>query len=152
MKVISLWSGGKDSCFACYKAQKSGHEVCGLINFTAAGGKNSLSHGLPAELVLKQARLTGIPVFQKAMPKENYREAFKAIIGGWKREKGIEGVVFGDIYLTEHKDWIDKVCAEIGIEPLIPLWEEDTAALINEFIDLGFETTIVTVKSGVLDK
>ncbi|MBU0634185.1 MAG: diphthine--ammonia ligase [Candidatus Omnitrophica bacterium] len=151
MKAVSLWSGGKDSCLACYKAQKLGHEVCGLINFIASDGKNSLSHGLAAELVLKQAQMTNIPVFQKAMPKEKYRDEFKAIIGEWKREKGIEGVIFGDIYLTEHKDWIDKVCAEIGVEPLILLWEQDTTALINEFIGLGFETIIVAVKSGILD-
>jgi len=152
MKVVSLWSGGKDSCFACYKAQQQGYQVCGLINFIASDGKNSLSHGLAAELVLKQARLTDIPVFQKAMPKEKYRDEFKAIIGDWKREKGIEGVVFGDIYLTEHKDWIDKVCAEIPVKPILPLWGRDTRELIFEIINSGFKAIVVSARADLFGK
>ena len=68
MKVVSLWSGGKDSCFACYKAMSLGHEVVALINFTQTGSHTSLSHGLSAEVILNQAESTGIPVIQKAMP------------------------------------------------------------------------------------
>ena len=30
---ISSWSGGKDSCFACYKALKAGYKITHLVNF-----------------------------------------------------------------------------------------------------------------------
>ncbi|MFA5144555.1 MAG: diphthine--ammonia ligase [Candidatus Omnitrophota bacterium] len=150
MKVISLWSAGKDSCFACYKAIGSGHDVLALINFTQTNGRESLSHGLSSDAILKQAKLTGIPVVQKAMPKEGYRDEFKRLISEWKDKKGIQGIVFGDIYLQEHKDWIDGVCRELNVEAIMPLWGRDTRELAAEIIDSGFKTIVVSTRAEFL--
>ena len=79
MRVVCLWSGGKDSCFASYKAIELGYKVISLFNFTDSKGINSLSHSLPAQIIQRQVEATGIPLFQKAMPKETYRKDFKAI-------------------------------------------------------------------------
>ncbi|MCG2714082.1 MAG: diphthine--ammonia ligase [Candidatus Omnitrophica bacterium] len=152
MKAISLWSGGKDSCFACYKAIQQGHEVVSLFNFTDTGSRNSLSHGLPFEAIHKQITMTGFPFLQKAMPKVNYRQEFKSLIEEWKEKQGIEGIVFGDIYLEEHKDWIDKVCEELAIKPIMPLWKNDTADLINEIIEAGFKAMVVATNAKYLGK
>ncbi|TAM37873.1 diphthine--ammonia ligase [bacterium] len=154
MRVAGLWSAGKDSCFACYKAISMGHDLSVLFNFTDHEGKNSLSHGLTASLILKQAQLTGMPIVQKAMPKssEAYREEFKALICTWKKKTGIGGIVFGDIYLKEHKDWIDAVCREVEVEPIMPLWNRDTKELILEIIDSGFKAMVVAVKADLLGK
>lgn len=151
MKVVSLWSGGKDSCFACYKAISLGHQVVSLVNFTLAShGKNSLSHGLSAEIISKQAGSTGIPLIQKAMPQGGYEKEFKNLTAQWKNDLGVGGIVFGDIYLKEHKDWIGRVCKETDIEPILPLWELDTKKIIFDFIDCGFQAIVVCVKKDVL--
>jgi len=152
MKVVSLWSGGKDSCFACYKAKTAGHEIMALFNFTDTKWKNSLSHNLPEEIILKQAELVGIPLMQKAMPKEGYREAFKGLVSEWKNKAGIQGIVFGDIYLKGHKDWIDEVCKELEVEAILPLWERDTQELAREIIKSGFKSIVIAVKVGSLGK
>jgi Predicted ATPases of PP-loop superfamily len=146
MKVVSLWSGGKDSCFACYKAIASGYEVVTLLNFTQSGAHASLSHGLSSRVILNQAESTGISVTQKAMPQGSYRDEFKKLITELKETKGINGVVFGDIYLQEHKDWIDKVCGELEVEAILPLWGRETRELAMEIIDAGFKAVIVAVK------
>ena len=150
MKVISLWSGGKDSCLACYKAKSEGYNIMGLLNFTTISEISSLSHGLSAEVIGRQAKMTGIPSFQKAMPKDGYRDEFKALIGEWQRTKGIEGIVFGDIYLTSHKEWIDSVCQELCVTPVMPIWGKDTTSLINEFMNLGFKAIIVATRADKL--
>jgi len=152
VKAAGLWSGGKDSCFACYKAMSLGHEIPILFNFTNPENKNSLSHGLPAGLIRRQAELAGIPIVQKAMPGETYREEFKVLISAWKEDEGIEGIVFGDIYLKEHKDWIDEVCREADVKPIFPLWGRDTKELILEIVDSGFETIVVAVNADLLNK
>jgi uncharacterized protein (TIGR00290 family) len=152
MKVVSLWSGGKDSCFACYKAKISGDEIIALFNFTDNQGENSLSHNLPAKIIAKQAELIGIPLMQKAMPKETYREEFKSLIYEWKNKAGIQGIVFGDIYLKEHKDWIDQVCKELGVEAILPLWGRETRELILEITKSGFKSIVVAVKADLLGK
>jgi uncharacterized protein (TIGR00290 family) len=152
MKVISLWSGGKDSCFACYKALSLGYEVTALFNFLDSEGKNSLSHNLPAKLILKQAGLIGIPLVQKAMPKETYQEAFKDLVSEWKKKAGIQGIIFGDIYLQEHKDWIDGICKELKVEAILPLWGRDTKELTLEIINSGFKSIVVAVKADLLGR
>ena len=150
MQVIGLWSGGKDSCFACYKAKLQGYNFLSLFNFTDASSRNSLSHGLSSQIIRKQVSLLDIPLLQKAMPKQDYREEFKNVINEWKKNAGIAGIVFGDIYLQEHKDWIDKVCSELNVEPILPLWKEDTRDLINVFIKAGFKAKIVSTDAKFL--
>lgn len=150
MKVVCLWSGGKDSCFACYRALSLGYQVCYLFNFTELGSKNSLSHGLSSQLILEQAKITSIPVLQKAMPKETYEKEFKALITYYQRQGNIEGVVFGDIYLQEHKNWIDRACKELNIKPIFPLWGNDTRQLAFDFIDCGFKAVVVCVNQNIL--
>lgn len=152
MRVVSLWSGGKDSCFACYKAELQGHQIVSLINFTNSDGTGSVSHGLSADIIRKQTRLIGIPFLQKAMPKEGYRDAFQALIKRYKIKEGIEGIVFGDIYLQEHRDWIDKVCKELEVEAILPIWTRDTENLIRMIIDSGFKSIVVSVNKDILGK
>lgn len=151
MRAVCLWSAGKDSCFAYYKAKQEGHKIISLFNFTAIDGKTSLSHGLSSGIILKQAKMAGIPIAQKAMPKENYRQAFKDLINQWKKDTAIEGIVFGDIYLLEHKEWIDKVCDELQVKAIMPLWGKDTAVLISEFIEAGFKAIVVSTLAGLMD-
>ncbi len=150
MKVISLWSGGKDSCLACYRAKSKGYNVMGILNFTTSLETSSLSHGLSAEVIGRQAKMTGMPFFQKAMPKGGYRDEFKRLIEEWKRTKGIEGIVFGDIYLESHKEWIDDVCQELRVTPVMPIWTKDTDGLTNEFINFGFKAIIVATRADKL--
>lgn len=150
MKVVGLWSGGKDSCFACYKAISAGYEVAALINFTQNNSQTSLSHGLSSRVIFNQAESTGIPVIQKAMPQSSYRDEFKKLITGLKETKEIKGIVFGDIYLQEHKDWIDKVCRELEVEAILPLWGRETGELAREIIDAGFEAVVVSTNAGLM--
>jgi uncharacterized protein (TIGR00290 family) len=150
MKAICLWSGGKDSCFACHKARLQGHQIIALINFTDTGGINSVSHGLSADIIQRQAGHVNIPLLQRAMPKKGYRDAFKALVREIKAKEAIEGIVFGDIYLQEHRDWIDKVCGELKVEAILPIWTTDTERLIDEIIDSGFRSIVVSANKDIL--
>jgi uncharacterized protein (TIGR00290 family) len=151
MRVVCLWSGGKDSCFACYKAMQSGLDISYLMHFALKGKNQSLSHGLPSKLVAMQMQATGIPSIQKEVTRQSYTPEFKKIIRKLKQQ-GIKGIVFGDIYLQEHKDWIDRICKELKITAILPLWKVNTKKLILDFINCGFKTTIVTTKKDILNK
>ena len=150
MKAVCLWSAGKDSCFAYYKAKQQGHNIISLFNFIESDSENSLSHGLSAEIIQRQIQTTGISFLQKPMSKGNYRNEFISLINQWKKEKEIEGIVFGDIYLEGHKNWIDKVCEELEITPIFPLWGKDTSILIKEIIEVGFKAIVVSTRKDFL--
>ncbi len=153
LKAISSWSGGKDSCLACYKALKQGFQVEYLLNFISRESKRGCFHGLEGKLLQFQAELIGIPLIQKEVSPdmEKYEEEFKAAVTEFKN-KGINNMVFGDIYLLEHESWIERVCGDLKINPLEPLWNNSPEKIIDEFVEAGFKSVIVSCKADIMNK
>ncbi|MCJ7515925.1 MAG: diphthine--ammonia ligase [Dehalococcoidia bacterium] len=145
------WSGGKDSCFACWKAISHGLKVSHLLNFINTDSTKAMSHGLDSKLIALQAQAMGLPILQQKVTWETYEAGFKDALEKLKL-KGITGLVTGDIYLQEHKDWIDRVCGESGVKAILPLWEMDSTRLLNDFIEAGFKAIIISVKAKFLGK
>jgi len=150
-KYACLWSGGKDSCFAGYCAMRVGLEVSCLVNFAGEDGW-SRSHGLPAGLLAYQVGLIGLPIVQPVTNRGGYEKTFKATFGGLKASYGISGVVAGDLELWEHREWLERVCAEVGMDLLLPLWQWPPWAILDGFAGAGFRTIIVAVKADILGK
>jgi len=151
MSYVASWSGGKDSCFACYKAILDGYDISHLVNFISSKYRRVSFHGTEARLIQLQADAAGIPLIQKETTREGYeqefRDAVKALI-----PHGVEGMVFGDIYLREHKDWTERVCGDLGIKSIEPLWGKQPERVLGEFIDSGFQAIIVSTKADLFDK
>ena len=97
MKVIVSWSGGKDSCLACYRALEQSHEVAYLVNFISREFRRVSFHGTRAQLISRQAQAIGIPLAQYTVPSDLsvYEKRFKKAVSTLQRN-GIEGMVFGD--------------------------------------------------------
>ena len=151
MSYISSWSGGKDSCFACYQALTQGYKISHLANFVSQEFKRVSFHGTEARLIQLQSQATGIPLLQKATTWEGYEQEFKEAVKSLLPQ-GIKGMVFGDIFLQEHRDWVERVCGELGIEAILPLWNKDTEKIFTDFIDAGFEAIIVSARDELIDK
>ena len=145
------WSGGKDSCLAYWKAIGGGFKVNHLLNFIHADSTKSMSHGLDSKLIALQAEAMGLPILQQKVTWDTYEAGFKNALEMLKPE-GVKGLVTGDIYLQEHKDWIDRVCGEVGVIALLPLWGMNSDALLMEFIEAGFKAVIVSVKAKFMGK
>lgn len=148
---ISSWSGGKDSCFACYKASQAGYKVTNLINFILKEYKRVSFHGIEGRLIKIQSELTGIPLHQKETTPNNYENEFKDAVRSLKHY-GIKGMIFGDIHLEEHRQWVEKVCKELGIEPIEPLWKRDTKKLMQDFVNNSFQAVVVSGQAKFIDK
>ncbi len=151
MSYLASWSGGKDSCFACYEAIHQGYKVSHLVNFIAQESQRVRFHGTAAKLIQLQSQALGIPLLQKETTWGGYEREFKEAVRSLV-PNGIKGMVFGDIFLQEHRDWVERVCGEIGIEAVEPLWGRDTKEIVSAFIDAGFEAVIVSAKSELIDK
>jgi len=148
--VACSWSSGKDSCLACYKAINEGYKVSHLVNFISKEYGRVSFHGIEANLVQLQAEAIEIPLLQKETTKDRYEQEFKETVKSLI-PNGVEGMVFGDIYLQEHKDWVERVCGDLGIKPIMPLWGKDTERIMLEFIDTGFKAIVVSAKSDLFD-
>ncbi len=151
MSYISSWSGGKDSCFAYYQALSEGYDISHLLNFISKEYQRVSFHGTEARLIQLQAESIGIPLLQKETTWDGYEQEFKDAVKSLIPE-GVTGMIFGDLYLQEQRDWVERVCRELGIEAVEPLWKQGPEKIPFKFIDAGFEATIVSAKSELIDE
>jgi len=147
--AFGSWSGGKDCCLACFRAINSGLKVNYLVNMVNADGERSRSHGLAARWLQMQSQAMHIPLIQHPVMIADYEAEFKNVLLDLK-QKGVTEGVFGDIDVEEHRQWIERVCSELGIIPRLPLWGEDQNKLLTDFINLGFEAVIVATKAEIM--
>ena len=153
LKAIASWSGGKDSCLAYYRAVKQGFDVKLLLNFISRESKRGCFHGLEGRLLKFQADLIGLPLVQKEVSPDmnKYEEEFKSAVTEL-RGKDIGSMVFGDIYLLEHESWIERVCGDLNINAVEPLWNNSTESIVDEFIKSGFKAIIVSCKADIMGR
>jgi diphthine-ammonia ligase len=151
--VIASFSGGKDSCLACYKAIEAGYNVRFLLNFVSRRFGRVCFHGIPAQLLKTQANLTGIKLIQHKVSAnmKQYEKEFKKAVNSLKA-KGAQNMVFGDIYLEEHKAWVERVCKDLGVEPIEPLWARPAEEVFKEFIGLGFKAVVTSGNAALFNK
>ncbi|CAM3924262.1 diphthine--ammonia ligase [Mesobacillus zeae] len=142
-KFITSFSGGKDSVLALYKAMQVG-EAVGLIVMMEEEGKRSRSHGMPPELILAQAKSIGLPVYTGVASWTNYEKVFTHLLENAKNQ-GAEVLVTGDLDMPAHGCWHEKVTKNAGLKLGMPLWKMNHREAVEEFINLGFVTIIVTI-------
>lgn len=142
--LICSWSGGKDSCYALYKASKEGHQLQVLFNMLNENGNISRSHGLPPSLLKQQADALGVPLHTWSSSWDTYEKDFIQNLKNLKNQYGATGVVFGDIDLELHQQWEEKVCQETDLKALLPLWQYNRKKLLLEMLDTGIEAIIVS--------
>lgn len=114
-------------------------------------GKYSRSHGISLKVLRNQAEKIGIPIVQKKTSWKDYEKNFKEAISEFKKED-IKIGIFGDIDLQQHRDWVERVCKNLKIKPILPLWKEEREKLLTEFIEEGFKAIVVSINSKFLDK
>lgn len=147
--TLVSWSGGKDSCLALWRARQAGMTIRRLITAMDEAGGDSRSHGVPPQLLQAQADALGAEMRFYATSWGNYEERFIATLNEARRD-GITHAVFGDIDLMPHREWEEKVCAQAGIVPCLPLWNEPRRTLVDEFLARGFKAVVVCVNGNYL--
>ena len=145
------WSGGKDSCFACYKAMEAGYKVSHLANTISKDYSRVRFHGVEARVIQDQAKAIGIPLLQKKTGAETYEKEFKENIKP-VLSFGVRGLVLGDIHLQDCLEWANKVCKSLGIKAIEPLWGLDPEQIFLDFIASGFEAVVVSTQANLLGK
>jgi uncharacterized protein (TIGR00290 family) len=152
MNVVASWSGGKDSCFAYYKAMKAGLNVVSLVTFMESERLSNF-HGIRADLLDAQAKAIGLPLAKCVTTPETYEKQFKEALLRFKAI-GVLGLVTGDIYEVAGHEvrWLERVCKEIDFVPVRPLWQSDTKQILKDYVAAGFKSTIVRTKLSMLSE
>lgn len=142
--VVVSWTGGKDGCFACYKALSDGYAVSHLLHFKDL--KKTGSHNMNHDVLSAQAEVIGIPLLQ--LDFRSYEQEFKNAIRRLNDDgAGIEGAVFG--HIGTHGKLVERICHDLSIELILPLWNRDSEHILSEFIDAGFDAMVSSAKADL---
>lgn len=155
-KAFFNWSTGKDSMLALHRVVRSKMIPVGkLITTINTDFKRVSMHGIHKDLLQQQADCLDIPLqlieLKSNISLNDYNQEMSNQLESLKSE-GFSHGIFGDILLEDLKDYRESNYRNIGLEPIFPLWKEDTKQLIREFIDLGYQAIVVCVNDKVLDK
>jgi len=142
-KFIVSYSGGKDSTLALYHTMQVGKAI-GLIVMLEEQGLRSRSHAMSMEIIQAQANALGLPIITASSSWNDYETEFLKLLAHAKQQ-GAEVLVTGDLDMPEHGCWHDRITQQAGLKLCMPLWQRPHREVIEEFIQLGFKTMIVTV-------
>ena len=153
MKLGVLFSGGKDSALALYKAMEKSNVVC-LVSILSKNPASYMFHTPNIDITKMQAKSIGLPLIQKITKgeKETELEDLKKALQDAKTKYKIQGVVTGAVESVYQATRIQKICDELNLLCYNPLWKMDQEKLLDEVIKNNFEVVISGIFAYPLTK
>jgi ABC transporter with metal-binding/Fe-S-binding domain ATP-binding protein len=163
---VSLFSGGKDSSWALYRAIEDGLNVTRLLTVHPGEGSDSYMYHVPeTRLAALAAESIGIDLTEvepgnlaattaadSAARGDAEVEPLEAALRALGEEIDLVGVTAGAIESEFQTSRIRAMCTRLGIDLYAPLWQQDPDDLARAMLAAGFEITIVQVAAHGLDE
>jgi len=170
-RLLVSWSGGKDSCLALQETLRAGHDVVGLLTTISSPPGRVTMHGVRRELVQAQAKALGLPLWEVVLdaaaladdtcpccpltapqpglvPNTVYERATLAALQPFGAQ-GVEGVVFGDLYLAELRRFREQLLAHVSLKALFPLWDRAPEEVLAAFQAQGGKARVVCCRKDL---
>lgn len=143
------WSTGKDSTLALHRARSdSSLDVVGLLTTVNSTADRVAMHAVRRSLLEAQAEALGLPLHVVDLPWPCPNATYEALMSSAVAtavDSGIERVVFGDIFLTDIREYRESMLEGTGLSPLFPLWHRRTEELAAEMIAAGIRAIVTCV-------
>jgi len=154
MKLGSLFSGGKDSTYAIYMAQKQGHEVTCLLSIFTKSEESHLLHYPNMQWTKLQSESMKIPqltIHSESDDIDDELSALENLLQNAKDQFHIEGLVHGGIKSQFQKEKFETLCSKLDLIAITPLWNTKPEKYMNDLLDSDFVFIMTTVSSDGLD-
>ena len=144
MKAAALFSGGKDSLYAVYLAEKRGISVDPML---------TLLPTLPWPSPHAE-NINALKILAESMGKGHTIVDFKrenALIEALESLE-VDALIAGDINVEAHLAGLKDVCNKTGLELLEPIYGRNTSELFSEIFGLGFKALITGINLKYLEE
>jgi len=143
MRVAVLATGGKDSTLALQKVLNKSYEVKCLVSMIPLREDSWMFHYPNIRLVELFSEAVEIPLVKAETlgVKEREVEDLKRVI----EKIDVDAVVSGAIASNYQKTRIEKICEDLGLKCLTPLWQKKPLEILNEIVNLKFHAIITGV-------
>lgn len=145
MRVAVLASGGKDSALALHRILNGRYDVKYLVCMIPLRKDSWMFHYPNIHLIDLFAEAVDLPLVKAETSgiKEKEVEDLKRLV----EKLDVEGIVSGAIASTYQKTRIEKVCRQLGLKSITPLWHENESDILKEILDLRFDVIITGVSA-----
>ena len=143
MRVAVLATGGKDSTLALQKVLDEGYEVKYLVSMIPLREDSWMFHYPNIHLVNLFSEALEIPLVKAETSgiKEKEVEDLKRVI----EKLDVDALVSGAIASNYQKTRVEKICEELGLKCLTPLWQKNPIEILWEIVNLKFHVIITGV-------
>ena len=144
--AVALFSGGKDSTLAIAKAREQDLNITGLVSVIPTSRESLMFHYPIEKLIRMQADRMQLPLYlEHADTEEEELDLLEEML---EEIPNIDAVISGAIASNYQKTRIDKVCNNLGVKSLTPLWHMDQEKELHELLDRKFEVIISSVSAA----
>jgi diphthine-ammonia ligase len=152
-RLAALFSGGKDSALAIQLAEAMGHHVKYLITVRAASEESYYFHYPNIWVTGLQARAMDrrqIMVSARSTSRDDELQALLDAVELIRDE--VDGLLSGVNRSRSQYDPFQRLCEELGLEFITPIWMRDPREVLEEVISSGIIAMIVGVAAMGLGK
>ncbi len=144
MKTGVLFTGGKDSCLALNKVMNEKYEVKCLLNIDVENKDSFMFHKADQELLKMQAQLLNLPLITRKSEgkKEKELKDLKRLL---EMAGDIDAVVVGGIKSSYQGKRVKKICKELGLKFIAPLWDYNPEKLWEELFKEKFKVILTKI-------
>jgi len=149
LKAAALYSGGKDSNLALWRAMNQGVRVECLISMLPESSESWMFHFPNAAWTTLQAEAMRIPIVQVKVscPVEKELADLERSILLLKSVFRIDSLISGAIESSYQRQRLADISKRTGVKLITPLWKEDPAQLVEEMLKAGFDIRFVGVSA-----
>jgi ABC transporter with metal-binding/Fe-S-binding domain ATP-binding protein len=155
VRLISLYSGGKDSTYAIVKAKEMGHEISCLLTMYPETDESLLYHYPNNWVTSYLGEAIGVPSFafrSQSGTKEDESKSLEQAIIAIKSLQDIDGVVHGGILSTFQNEIVRRICLKHNLCMVAPLWNIQQYEYMDLLLENKFDIKIVSVSAMGLDE
>jgi diphthine-ammonia ligase len=154
LKLAALFTGGKDSTYAIYLAQKAGHEITCLITIHSENQDSYMFHTPAIELTELQAESMELShvIAGTEGEKEVELEDLELTIKLAKEKFNFEGILTGALFSEYQSNRIENICKKLNLQCLSPLWHKPQEVLMQELLDNNFQIIFTGIAAYGLNK
>jgi ABC transporter with metal-binding/Fe-S-binding domain ATP-binding protein len=148
MRIGALFSGGKDSTYAAFLESKR-HELACLITVFPKSDMSYMFHYPDLRWTRLQAEALGVPQLteETAGVKEEELADLARAIQRAKTEYRLEGICTGALASVYQKTRVERICADLGLACLSPLWGVEPETHLRRLVEEGFVAMVVGVSA-----
>lgn len=146
MRVLGLFSGGKDSTLAVDVVRQWGWDVRGLVSLSVEGEDSWMFHRPNVHVTPTLAGAMGLPHHLARTSGEKEREVDdleNAVRDARKQFGAVDGIVAGAIASEYQRTRIERVGHRLGLRTFAPLWHKEPVALLRSLVAAGYDIRFV---------